>query len=287
MTVVTARYPVDPGHVVSTFVGRDVPLALHSWGPPDHVRPTVFYVHGLQSHAGWLSETGTELARRGVGLLSADRRGSGRSKGPRGDVPDVDTLLDDYAQVLAHWAQEVRGRLTVLGQSFGASVLAALVARGQVPAAARVVLCAPALGQQRARNGPDALQQARSNRDTLPTPVRLKDEDYTGEPGYLRMMANDLDMVRAVTGRFRAAMVGVEDAYIEAGAPPWADREVFVAVPEDDTIIDTVAALDLVRVIAPQARVHRFASHHHYLEFSPARQAYWDWLANVARGELP
>src|SRR3979411_2507849 len=58
----------------------DVGLALHIWRT-HRARGSLFYIHGIQSHGGWLFETGPQLAQRGIQVFALDRRGSGRSEG--------------------------------------------------------------------------------------------------------------------------------------------------------------------------------------------------------------
>ncbi|MEU8891921.1 alpha/beta fold hydrolase [Streptomyces sp. NPDC048442] len=258
----------------------DATLAVHTWG---HGPAELLYVHGLQSHAGWLSEAGPELAARGVRLSVLDRRGSGRSTGQRGHLADAASVLDDYAAFLAEADAGATGPLTVVGQSFGGSILAALLATGRVPAGARIVLCAPALGQQRARLDEAARAQARQRTGTSYSAIRLHDEQYTDLPRYLRTMANDGLMVRMLTDSFRAAMIEIEDLYMTAGSGPWAAFPVHVALPQCDAIIDLDASRDAVARLAPHAHTERFATTSHYLEFTDVRRAYWDWLAEVAR----
>ncbi|ESP95833.1 lysophospholipase [Streptomyces sp. CHA1] len=274
----TSRHPVT----VRVPAGEES-LALHTW---DDGRPglaDLFYVHGLQSHAGWLFETGPALLERGVRLTVLDRRGSGASSGSRGHVPDARTVLDDYGSALGRVAAAAPGPVTLLGQSFGGSLVAALVASGQVPDGTRLVLCAPALGQQRARLDQAARDRVRRARGTSLSVVRLEDEQYTEHPGYLRLMANDGLMVRSVTDSFRAAMVETEDLYVEAGPAPWRGRPVWAAYPEQDSIIDGEASTAVLATLAPHTETRRFPVSSHYLEFSDIREQYWDWLAATAR----
>ncbi|MFD5464483.1 alpha/beta hydrolase [Kitasatospora sp. NPDC127059] len=272
-----------PDPVVSRVPAGGETLALHTW---DDGRPglaDLFYVHGLQSHAGWLFETGPALLERGVRLTALDRRGSGASTGPRGHLPDARTVLDDYGTVLAGLAAEAPGPVTVLGQSFGGSLVAAMVASGRIPRGSGVVLCAPALGQQRARLDEAARRRVLSRTGPDASVVQLEDEQYTTVPEYLAWMANDGLMVRSVTDSFRAAMVETEDLYADAGPAPWADREVWVACPDQDSIIDLRASEAMLADLAPQAVARHFPVASHYLEFTDVREQYWDWLAAVVR----
>ncbi|MEV7596943.1 alpha/beta fold hydrolase [Kitasatospora sp. NPDC089797] len=272
-----------PGPVLTRLRVGGETLARHTW---DDGRPglaDLFYVHGLQSHAGWLFETGPALLERGVRLTALDRRGSGASTGPRGHLPDARTALDDYAAALADLADAATDPVTVLGQSFGGSLVAAMVASGRVPQDSGIVLCAPALGQQRARLDEAARLRVRSGGGLAASVVRIEDEQYTTVPGYLGLMANDALMVRSVTDSFRAAMVETEDLYTDAGPAPWADREVWVAYPDQDSIIDLRATEAVLADLAPQAVSRHFPVASHYLEFTDVQEQYWDWLAAVVR----
>ncbi|MFF8842750.1 alpha/beta fold hydrolase [Streptomyces sp. NPDC015127] len=273
----------SPGLLRSEVLSGDVSLALHTWDDGRADLVDLFYVHGLQSHAGWLFETGPALLERGVRLTVLDRRGSGRSSGRRGHLDDARTVLDDYGSTLARVAAAAHAPVTVLGQSFGGSLLAAMVATGRVPTGAQIVFCAPALGQQRARLGDAGRAQARQRKGMAYSVVQIEDEQYTSDPDYLRMMANDGLMTRSLTDSFRAVMVEVEDRYLEAGDGPWSAHRVEVALPAEDSIIDLAASLDVLGSLAPHARVRRFPVSSHYLEFTDSRDAYWDWLAEVVR----
>ncbi|WP_269858074.1 alpha/beta hydrolase [Streptomyces sp. RPT161] len=278
--------PASPTfHRVRTTTAADgVPLTVHQW-EPEEPRGAVFYVHGLQSHAGWLFESGPELAARGCAVYAADRRGSGTSGGQRGHLPSAEAVLDDYA---AHF-DAVRDRcpqgvpVTAVGQSFGGSVLGALLSTGRIAPDA-VVLCAPALGQQYRRHGRDGMDRIRERTGLRRSPVTLKDEDYTADHGYLSFMANDHLMLRQTTDGFRAAMVELELLYRESGPWRWHGPQVpvYYARPERDAIIDLDAVAEVLSRLCPQAVEVRFAADHHYLEFSAVRDRFWDWLAGVA-----
>jgi len=275
------RTVLSSGHSCREVIRGGESLALHTWndGRPDLI--DLFYIHGLQSHAGWLVETGPALLERGVRLTALDRRGSGLSTGRRGHLDDARLALDDYASVLARVAGAADGPITVIGQSFGASLLAAMVATGRVPKLTRIVLCAPALGQQRARMDDVTRDMVLRRGGDGVSVVEIEDEQYTSMPEYLRMMANDALMVRALTEGFRAAMVEVENLYVAAGTEPWSSHRVCVALPERDAIIDQQASLRMLETLAPHAQIRKFPTNSHYLEFTAVRAEYWDWLAEV------
>lgn len=266
-------------HTVAT--SDDLELVLHHWTGPG-VRAALYYVHGIQSHAGWLDRTGPELVRRGVEVFVLDRRGSGRSPGPRGHAPSAELLVDDQVRALDQVARHRSGtRTAALGQSFGGSVLAALLT-SRPTRLDPVVFCAPALGQQRARtrHEPARLEALRALRGTAPAPLQLSDHDYTDDPADLARIGADPLMVRDVTAGMRAAMVALEDLYMDADLLP-TERPPFLAVPRADSIIDLDAAREVLRRRAPGTVERPFDTDRHYLEFSADRVAYWDWLARI------
>jgi pimeloyl-ACP methyl ester carboxylesterase len=272
---------VEDYSVLETSGADGTPLALHCWAPSmrSTIRGLLYYVHGIQSHAGWLFETGPELAQRGVVTYALDRRGSGRSGGVRGDLPSAQLITEDYLGGL-HTVQRDLSNLplTVLGQSFGGSIVASLAASGSL-AADQLVYCTPALGQQRARHGIERLTEILNSTGLEHSPIALDDEDYTNQARYLEFMANDHLMLRQITERSRATMVELEESYMDHQAA----LEASIQFVRTDT--DPIIALDeserVLRDLHGKISTVTFPIRHHYVEFSAARRDYWDWLAGV------
>jgi alpha-beta hydrolase superfamily lysophospholipase len=257
------------------------PLALHCWAPsePSNAIGVLYYVHGIQSHAGWLFETGPALARGGVITYVLDRRGSGRSGGLRGDLPSAQIVTDDYLyglRAVRHDWPDLPA--TVLGQSFGASIVAALAASGSL-AVDRLIYCTPALGQQRARHGAEGMVKILKLTGLERSPIALDDADYTDQERYLEFMANDHLMLRQLTDRGRATMVQLEQSYLEREATSTASVH-FVRTTHDP-IIAIDEAERMLRRLHQKISVVTFPIKQHYIEFSPVRRDYWDWLTRM------
>ncbi len=256
-----------------------IPLTLHRWLPESSPQAVLYYVHGIQSHAGWLFETGPELARRGMACYALDRRGSGRSGGVRGDLPSAATITADYLLGLRTAAAEQPGLpVTVLGQSFGASIVAAMAAAGALTVD-RLVYCTPALGQQRARHGAEGLKEMLELTGSEYSPIALADEDYTDQPRYLEFMANDNLMLRQLTARGRATMAELEMSYVDKQAT--FDQTVHFVRTAADPIIKLDAAERVLGDLHGTFSTVTFPITRHYIEFSHARRDYWDWLAET------
>src|SRR4051794_21202941 len=72
----------------------------YAWRPPAP-RASLVLLHGLQSHAGWFADAAEALRDAGLAVYALDRRGSGSSRGVRGDVGRYGDWLDEVATVAA------------------------------------------------------------------------------------------------------------------------------------------------------------------------------------------
>lgn len=133
------------------FTLRDgLNIALFDWPLPSRRRPrgVVLIVHGLGEHAWRYDPLAQRLNEWGFAVRAYDQRGHGDSGGPRGVLPDDDTLLDDLDEVLddtrRHIAQPWACPIILLGHSMGGVVAATWVLRGSAPVDA-LVLSSPAL----------------------------------------------------------------------------------------------------------------------------------------------
>src|SRR6187455_1745730 len=72
--------------------------------------PLAVLHHGIASHMGWYHGLAAALAEAGVTTWIADRRGCGRSAGPRGHMGSWRIGVDDVLRVADHAAASHRGR---------------------------------------------------------------------------------------------------------------------------------------------------------------------------------
>jgi alpha-beta hydrolase superfamily lysophospholipase len=256
-------------------------LVMHHWAP---TRPAavIFYVHGLQSHAGWLFETGPDLSSQGVALAVMDRRGSGRSGGSRGDITRFEQWVDDYVNGLERVADRYAGLpVLLLGQSMGGKIATgvALHPRAKFDA---FLLCASGLGQLRSRMTADEQAQLLASEPDALREVHFKDEWYTRDPQYLRFMREDPYMVRKVTNRLRIEELRLE-AFIAAGTVSTERTPSWLVIPRVDPIIRLPAAKDAFRrLTSDQGVVLEVPVEDHYVEFTPWRAHYVRFLSTCA-----
>jgi acylglycerol lipase len=81
----------------------DTRLFIRSSSPAKKPRATVIFTHGLGEHSNRYGHVAAEFVARGWRVVAWDLRGHGRSSGPRGDVEDYQTFLDDLGAVSARY----------------------------------------------------------------------------------------------------------------------------------------------------------------------------------------
>jgi alpha-beta hydrolase superfamily lysophospholipase len=92
----------SPPTQVGDFVSQDgLRLVWYRWDPAGNARGTICLGHGQGEHAGRYHHVAQAFVRAGFVFLAFDWRGHGRSEGPRGHAPSLDSLLDDFGRLLA------------------------------------------------------------------------------------------------------------------------------------------------------------------------------------------
>ncbi|WP_019505922.1 serine aminopeptidase domain-containing protein [Pleurocapsa sp. PCC 7319] len=281
---VTKINSIGNGKVIYSLFSNDkTELALHYWSAEKAIA-SVFYVHGIQSHAGWLDEIAAYLKRFSINLFALDRRGSGLSKGLRGDICSTEQLLNDYNIAFDFASAKSNGCPIIgLGQSFGGSILAALLVKYRLPFKGSI-FCAPALGQQRAKGR--KIYEGNKKNCLNRSPLMLSDLDYTNIDRYLRFMANDVLMQRFITDRTQFFMSKLEDIYCMQKAGYIINHPVFFVAPRVDPIINLSVSKEVLKTIAPSYQYKTFETMFHYIEFSEARHSYFKWLINTINSVL-
>lgn len=258
-----------------------VTLAVHAWVPATP-RAVAFYVHGLQSNGSWLYETGPAVAAQGIALYAADRRGSGKSGGDRGDVESFRDWIEDYLAVLDHVIDKHRGLpLTIVGQSRGGSIATALAADRRARWDA-ILFVAPFLDQHFRQSEEQRRARAADRRPEPTIQVPIPDEHYTVDPAFLRFMKQDGTMLRRVSPRFAAELLAMEEHIVALGAP-FAGRPALLIAPSKDLIVDLdLARAGFTRLTNGTGTTMVCPAEAHYIEFSSWRRSYCRFLTAYA-----
>lgn len=260
----------------TTFPRDGLALALHTWSAPAP-HTAVVYIHGTQSHAGWLFETGPALARLGCTVYALDRRGSGASEGPRGHVERFEVWCEDYLALMLH-VRELHPSLPLLlnGQSFGGAVAAGVACDPRAPHDALLLvtpLIAPRVG----------LDLWKGLADDVPVTLPAPDEWFTTDSRYLEFIRQDTLMCRAVTRRFQEARLALAQHYLGLEAP-LAGKPAALVLSRVDPMIDGASAREVFgKLTGGGGIVVELPGPDHYLDFTPSQALLWRWQASFAR----
>jgi alpha-beta hydrolase superfamily lysophospholipase len=120
-------------HYLRWSSGRSPPWAI------------IIFLHGIASHAGWFGETAADLNRQGVAVYGPDRRGSGRSGGPRGHLERYGRALDDVEEMVRLVSSEHQTTPIFLAASSWAAKLAVVYAARRPGSLSGLLLLGPGL----------------------------------------------------------------------------------------------------------------------------------------------
>lgn len=94
------------------------------WEPEAAPRAVVALVHGLGEHSGRYAHVAEALNGAGHALMAFDLRGHGKSTGPRGHTPSLETWMDDVDRFLREVEGRFPGRPSFLyGHSLGGCIV--------------------------------------------------------------------------------------------------------------------------------------------------------------------
>jgi alpha-beta hydrolase superfamily lysophospholipase len=163
-------------------------------------------IHGLQSHAGWFveSQAGERLAANGLAVYAPDRRGSGHSTSPRGDVASFRQWFSDLSDVVQLAAHDYPSTpIHLVGHCFGANIALGAVLSGATPQARSVVMLTPGLYVLPTYSAWDKLRIGLSSFLAPATTFRVPQDDdlFSRDPNVLAWIGRDRLGARSVTAR--------------------------------------------------------------------------------------
>jgi acylglycerol lipase len=279
----------------SRFLTSNDGVRLHCLHWPSGRSPpwaVVLFLHGIASHAGWFGETAADLSSRGVAVYGPDRRGSGRSSGPRGHLTRYERALDDVEQVVRLVSSEHRATPVFLAASSWAAKLAVVYAARRPAPLSGLLLLGPGLlptvnlapGQRiRVVIGHLATPMAR-------LPIPLTPELYTANPPYLDFIRSDRLRLLEATAQFFWETTRLDRRRrwdsAKLALPP------LLLQGEDDKMMDVAKTRRWFARLAVQDKTYQaYAGAGHTLDFEPDRARYLtdmlEWLAVRAASGSP
>jgi alpha-beta hydrolase superfamily lysophospholipase len=164
----------------------------------------IIFLHGIASHAGWFGETAADLNRQGVAVYGPDRRGSGRSGGPRGHLERYGRALDDVEEMVRLVSSEHRATPIFLAASSWAAKLAVVYAAQRPGSLSGLLLLGPML-LPRVNLSPTRQLFVVVGHLVTPTarlPIPLTPELYTANRPYVDFIRGDRLRLLEATTRF-------------------------------------------------------------------------------------
>lgn len=121
------------------YAADGVKLSGQAWLPPAP-RAVVAVVHGITEHAGRYAFLADRANQCGLGVVSADLRGHGRSPGERSYVERFDDYLLDVDALMAKARELAAGRpLFLMGHSMGGAIALRWLAQRKQPVAGLIL----------------------------------------------------------------------------------------------------------------------------------------------------
>ena len=179
-------------HYLRWSTGRSPPTAA------------IIFLHGIASHAGWFGETATDLNSQGMAVYGPDRRGSGRSGGPRGHLERYGRALDDVEEMVRLVSSEHRTTPIFLAASSWAAKLAVVYAAQRPGSLSGLLLLGPGL-LPRVNLSPTRQLFVVVGHLVAPTarlPIPLTPEQYTANRPYVDFIRGDRLRLLEATTRF-------------------------------------------------------------------------------------
>ena len=266
------------GGAESHFLTADDDVRLHYFHWPAGPSPpwaVVVFLRGIASHAGWFGETAAELNHQGIAVYGPDRRGSGRSGGPRGHLARYERALDDVDQVVHLVASEHRGTPIFLAASSWAAKLAVVYAAQRPGPLSGLLLLGPGLTAE-VKLSPAGQLQVLVGHLVAPMaclPIPLTPEQYTANPPYLDFIRADPLRRLEATAQFFWETARLDRQRRRASAR--LGLPLLLLQGEDDKMIDVAKTRRWFAQLGVQDKTYRaYPGAGHTLDFEPDRTEY-------------
>jgi acylglycerol lipase len=284
---------IDPaaGDAESHFITAGDGVGLHylRWrgerSPPSAV---VVFLHGIASHAGWFAETAADLNRQGVEVYGLDRRGSGRSGGPRGHLDRYERALDDVEQLVRLVASGHPDTPVFLAASSWAAKLAVVYAAQRAAPLSGLLLLGPGLFP-RVKLSPWRVVLVVAGHLVRPMarlPIPLTPELYTTNPPYRDFIRGDPLRLLEATTQFYWQTPRLDRRRRRDSAR--VTLPVLLLQGDGDEMMDVPATRRWFERLGAEDKTYRaYPGAGHTLDFEPDRSAYLGdmlaWLSSTVR----
>jgi alpha-beta hydrolase superfamily lysophospholipase len=238
-------------------------------------RAAIIFLHGIASHAGWFGETAADLNSQGVAVYGPDRRGSGRSGGPRGHLERYGRALDDVEEMVRLVSSEHRATPIFLAASSWAAKLAVVYAAQRPASLSGLLLLGPGLlpkvNLSPARQFFVVVGHLVTSTARLPIP--LTPELYTANRPYVDFIRGDRLRLLEATTRFFWETARLDRQRGRASAH--LNLPLLVLQGEDDKMMDVSKTRRWFSRLDVEDKTYvAYPGAGHTLDFEPDRRRY-------------
>jgi alpha-beta hydrolase superfamily lysophospholipase len=235
-------------------------LTYRVWESSKNARATAVLLNGIMSHSLWFAPLADPLAKAGIRIVGADRRGTGPNRSARGDAHSAKELIDDVRAIIEREKSEGLP-LHLVGWCWGA-VLAINVA-AEIDLAS-LILLAPGLYStaplvSRMKEQESIATSSREDQPCLQSPIT--EEMFTRGPMLENFVNKDPDRLAAFTPRFHQIM-----AKLGMGAqlklPKLKAPILMVLATRDEATDNPQTERHIARLTAGRAKVERIEAAH-------------------------
>jgi acylglycerol lipase len=252
----------------------------------------IIFLHGIASHGAWFGETATDLNHQGVAVYAPDRRGSGRSGGPRGHLDRYGRALDDVDEMVRLVGSEHPGTPLFLAASSWAAKLAVVYAADRPAPLSGLLLLGPGL-LPRVNLPPARRFGAIVGHLVTPTarlPIPLTPALYTANPPYVDLIQTDPLRLLEATAQFFWETARLDRQRRHASAR--LRMPLLVLQGQDDKMMDVPKTRRWFARLGVEDKTYvAYPGAGHTLDFEPDRSRYLadmlGWLSPRAASKSP
>jgi acylglycerol lipase len=238
-------------------------------------RAAIIFLHGIASHAGWFGETAADLNSQGVAVYGPDRRGSGRSGGPRGHLERYGRALDDVEEMVRLVASEHEATPVFLAASSWAAKLAVVYAAQRPGSLSGLLLLGPGLLPRVKLSSTRQLFVVVGHlvAPTARLPIPLTPELYTANRPYVDFIRGDRLRLLEATTRFFWETASLDRQRGRASAR--LSLPLLVLQGEDDKMMDVTRTRRWFSRLGVEDKTYvAYPGAGHTLDFEPDRTRY-------------
>lgn len=280
-----------PSLAAESFLTRDgLALPLRRWLPAEEPWAVILALHGMNDYSTAFDLPGAALAKAGVATYAYDQRGFGEAPG-RGLWPrEGEAFRQDLRDALALIVQRHPGApLFLLGDSFGAAVVATTLAAQWPPEVTGAILNAPAV-MDRQSLGPFASASLWLAYQFAPgwTPTGAElDIQATDNIPLLRAFSNDPLVIKGTRIDAVYGLVNMMEAAQEAGSDLTGGPVLLLYGAKDEVIPQEALERFWTKLeqANPEARRLDFEEGWHWLLRDLERQQVYDALLEWMKEE--